>query len=161
MRAALCHPDKKHFAKDFCKTCYTNQYNKKHPRHKDYTKFHSAKWRSNPENRAKEKIKYNEWRLKNLDKVKAQNKNTSLLTRFGIDLEEYTKMLAAQNGSCKICKKPETAVIRGTLARLAVDHNHLTGEVRGLLCLRCNTGIAFLDNNPGILPEVLKYMEGL
>lgn len=54
------------------------------------------------------------------------------MTAFGIDLDEYDLILSAQDGRCAICNGvPRTR-------RLSVDHNHRTGEIRGLLCSRCN-----------------------
>ena len=51
---------------------------------------------------------------------------------YGLTLEEYERLLALQGGRCAICEcQPRTR-------RLAVDHDHVTGEVRGLLCTRCN-----------------------
>jgi Recombination endonuclease VII len=50
-------------------------------------------------------------------------------------------MLAAQGGVCAICRKPEMIVDErtpGGIRRLAIDHDHVTGRIRGLLCNRCN-----------------------
>lgn len=49
-------------------------------------------------------------------------------------LQEYEEKLLRQNNACDICKKPATAFKRS----LAVDHNHKTGKVRGILCMYCN-----------------------
>jgi hypothetical protein len=55
-----------------------------------------------------------------------------LKTVYGIDKAEYERMYALQDGKCAICRNtPRTR-------RLSVDHNHKTGQVRGLLCKRCN-----------------------
>ena len=59
---------------------------------------------------------------------------------YGIEPEHYAKLLAAQAGVCAICGKPETKIVRGRLLQLSVDHDHVTGEVRQLLCQRCNAG---------------------
>lgn len=55
------------------------------------------------------------------------------LTEAGAEAERQ-KLSDAQNGKCAICQKPESHF----RMRLAVDHNHKTGQVRGLLCYRCN-----------------------
>jgi len=47
-------------------------------------------------------------------------------------------MLDSQNGGCDICGNKETRKNNGKLTKLSVDHNHITGKVRGLLCCRCN-----------------------
>jgi hypothetical protein len=58
--------------------------------------------------------------------------------QYGRDQEDYDRMLKAQNGRCKICKRsPDQA--------LCVDHDHKTGEVRGLLCVRCNANLEWAE----------------
>jgi hypothetical protein len=71
--------------------------------------------------------------------------NAHLKTTYGISMDEYELILAAQGGKCAICRG-------GTSKRhFAVDHNHRTGEVRGLLCGRCNSGLArFMDNRTNL-----------
>ncbi len=68
-------------------------------------------------------------------------------------------MCAAQKGLCAICGKPETLVVRGKVRRLAVDHDHLTGRVRRLLCLGCNTGIGKFQHDPALLRAAADYLE--
>lgn len=59
--------------------------------------------------------------------------------RYGVTAEDYTLMVARQGGLCAICGKPETAKdAKGRVRNLCIDHNHLTGRVRGLLCFHCN-----------------------
>jgi hypothetical protein len=67
------------------------------------------------------------------DKDKATRRRCQLRLRYGITPEQYDFMLQEQGGVCKICKEEDK---NGT--RLAVDHCHETGAVRGLLCLACN-----------------------
>lgn len=78
-----------------------------------------------------------------------QNKNRYKLNikRYGITQEEYDQMYEKQNGTCAICHKPETAKGRsGQIRRLAIDHSHKTGKVRGLLCFNCNKKLSTLEN---------------
>ena len=67
--------------------------------------------------------------------------NYHLKKTYGITIEDYDRLLSAQGGKCAICKG-------GTSKNFfAVDHNHRNGRVRGLLCARCNTGLArFMDS---------------
>lgn len=58
--------------------------------------------------------------------------SASIVKTYGLSADEYDAMLAAQGGRCAICRA------RPKSKRLAVDHDHRTGEVRGLLCSRCN-----------------------
>lgn len=78
----------------------------------------------------------------------------SLARNFGITPDDYQRLLAAQEGRCAICRtKPRTR-------RLAVDHNHQTGEVRGLLCTRCNHKVLGAANeNPALLRRAAAYLE--
>ena len=66
--------------------------------------------------------------------------------KFGVDAAEYDRMLKAHNGKCGICKREETATRMGKVLTLAVDHDHITGQVRGLLCSTCNKGLGMLGD---------------
>ena len=69
---------------------------------------------------------------------------------YGIDLAEYDRLLAGQNGLCAICgKKPEK--------RLFVDHDPISGRVRGLLCVRCNTTLGWYEVMRS--ERILAYLE--
>lgn len=91
------------------------------------------------------------WRAKNPDKVKNQH----LKRKFGITLDQYNEMHKSQNGVCKICKNPEP--YKGY--SLAVDHCHECGEIRGLLCSRCNRAIGWLEDSPERLIQAAIYLE--
>ena len=77
-----------------------------------------------------------------------------LMTVYGMTVEEYDTLLAMQNIRCAICEaKPRKA-------RLAVDHNHKTGEVRGLLCSRCNHKLlGSAKESPELLRRAALYLE--
>lgn len=85
----------------------------------------------------------------------ALNKHHCLKKLYGIGIEEYNKMLAAQDNKCAICKQPEDNFKR----KLCVDHNHVTGVVRGLLCHHCNTAIGLLKEDVNIFKTSLEYLE--
>src|SRR5262249_52934114 len=75
------------------------------------------------------------------EKKKAQRRRNTLITNYGMTPEEYDALLASQHGVCACC---------GELPRKwCVDHDHATDKVRGLLCSRCNTGIAQLGDTVG------------
>lgn len=78
--------------------------------------------------------------------------------RYGLTLADYDTMLEAQDGVCAICRKPETRDHGNGPVRLAVDHNHDTGEVRKLLCSRCNTGIAKFNEDVALLLAAAQYV---
>lgn len=77
-----------------------------------------------------------------------------LLVVYKVTLEQYYLMLAQQDGKCAICLlKPRTQ-------RLAVDHDHKTGAIRGLLCMLCNHKLlGAAREDPDILRRALRYLE--
>lgn len=86
-------------------------------------------------------------------------KARGLRASFCLSLDDYNRMLEAQNGACAICKKPETHKRNGKLKALAVDHCHRTNVIRGLLCSDCNTGIGKLKDSPEVLLAAVEYLK--
>jgi hypothetical protein len=80
-------------------------------------------------------------------------KQSDLLRKFGITLDQYKAMLAAQNNVCAICKQSNSDG-----RSFAVDHDHKTGKNRGLLCGNCNRGIGNLKETPAILWAAIEYL---
>ena len=64
---------------------------------------------------------------------------------YGMTPEQYIAMLTAQAHGCALCGKPETSTTKSTVRSLAVDHDHSTGQVRGVLCTRCNQLVGHLE----------------
>jgi len=105
------------------------------------------------------------YRQKNKEKIKEQKKlqydylkvkDKDLKRKYNISLDDYNKMLLEQEGKCWTCSmKAEDE--KGKV--LVVDHNHLTGEVRGLLCNRCNTAIGLLQESQETIAKVSKYLQ--
>ena len=80
-----------------------------------------------------------------------------VLKRYGLTEAAFNKMREDQQGRCAICSVHEEATRFGTLC---VDHSHTTGLVRGLLCQPCNSGIAFLGEDPAVFGRAVSYVEG-
>lgn len=78
----------------------------------------------------------------------------SLLRKYGITVSTYEAILHQQGGGCAICGGPPTASFRC----FDVDHDHVTGVVRGLLCRRCNTGLGYIE--AGFHEQAVAYLEG-
>lgn len=74
---------------------------------------------------------------------------------YGISVSEYDEMLASQSGVCAICRKECKSG-----KRLSIDHNHETGEVRGLLCGKCNSVIGYADDCISTLRAAIEYLRG-
>jgi Recombination endonuclease VII len=128
------------------------------------------------------KIHRTEWYNRNEGSIRAKN-NVSSKQRYHSDpkrakgeslrkywphlswqesLSNYEGFLKAQNNTCAICENPETSEYRnGKIKDLSVDHNHITGEVRGLLCNACNKAIGSLlaDSGTELFVKAINYLE--
>lgn len=96
------------------------------------------------------------WKLNNPD----AEPNKHLVRKFGITLEDYSIMFETQYGKCAICKQEETIHSRGAEVgmRLAVDHDHATGKIRGLLCFKCNTTLHYFEKNKEVIIDIEDYL---
>lgn len=81
-------------------------------------------------------------------------RNRILVKAYGITSEQYDDLLAAQWEVCAICAAPRSARYR-----LAVDHDHATGKVRGLLCERCNTALGRAEAVAGWIERAANYLK--
>lgn len=118
---------------------------------------------------------YNDYYVNNPDKMKQRNasswlkrkqyyasevgisssRKAHLKRKYNMSLEEYNILSLKQNHKCAICGNEE---MNNTNKVLCVDHNHITGKVRALLCGLCNTGLGnFLDNKV-LLKNAIKYL---
>lgn len=86
----------------------------------------------------------------------------SLKRYFGITVEQYFEMHEKQNKVCAICENPEKSKGSNSqkIRRLAVDHCHTTGKIRGLLCLECNRGLGAFKDSPNLLNKAINYLGG-
>jgi len=73
----------------------------------------------------------------------------------GMTAEAYDRLHEAQEGRCAICGTPDG----GKKARLFVDHCHESGQVRGLLCSSCNSGLGFFQDNKTMLSRAIEYLD--
>lgn len=102
-------------------------------------------------------------RLRN-DPVRSHNRRMSRLNnnrqrKFNLSFEAFTLLLEQQGGVCAICGKAEKVKMPdGKPRALAVDHDHKTGEIRGLLCFRCNTWLGMFEAETYIT-SVHAYLE--
>jgi hypothetical protein len=109
------------------------------------------RWRK--AHRAELKAYQEEYLRKNPDKILGYR----LKRKFGITLDAYNRLLEAQDGKCAICgAKPKD---RPHHRKLAVDHDHKTKKIRGLLCFHCNTGLGNLRDDPELLLKAVEYLK--
>ena len=89
----------------------------------------------------------------------ARSRKSLLKTNYGMTVDEYESLSASQEHCCAICGVTKDNAILGTGNHFHIDHNHQTGEVRGLLCLPCNTLLGKAMDNPTILKAAVSYLE--
>lgn len=96
------------------------------------------------------------------------NRRHMLMKKYGLTIEMYEEILAAQGGVCAVCKSEELTIGRGGFAKaLSVDHNHgccpgptsCGSCIRGLLCQKCNTLLGYASDDPGVLRAAAEYLE--
>ena len=83
-----------------------------------------------------------------------QSDRNYLLSQYGLTAEAYNTLFTAQEGKCGGCSKHQSEFLR----RLSVDHDHSTGKVRGLLCIRCNTVLGNALDSVEILKNLIVYL---
>jgi hypothetical protein len=115
---------------------------------KKHSEWENANYKSNP---GPKKASSKRWREKN----KGYFKNYYIQWRYGITTVEYNNMFTAQNGKCAICGKHQSELTK----TLAVDHDHKSSVVRGLLCQNCNAGIGFLNDDVDIIRAAADYLD--
>jgi hypothetical protein len=76
------------------------------------------------------------------------------LRQYGLTVADYDRMLAVQDGRCAICRS-DTPLGRG---RWHIDHDHVTGQFRGLLCNNCNRGIGYFGDDDATLSAAAEYI---
>jgi len=189
MQIPECHPERISYCKGLCKSCYQKQWragdierirsqervhrnNNKEKinayvrewksEHKDSVKAGHKKYREN--NADTLLSKHREYNSNNREKINLNNRiynythpdskmSTHLTNRYKITKTEYDNMFSLQNGVCAICGNT------GGKKRLCVDHNHITGKIRGLLCDGCNVGIGRLKDSVSLVEKALDYLK--
>jgi len=117
-----CHPDRKHMARGLCAPCY-----QRFQKQRDPERYREIERRQ---------------RAKRLPRSRAAIRRWSLWQKFRITPEQFDAMLVEQRGVCALCDRPERTLAK----RLAVDHDHATSVVRGLLCGPCNVVLGYIEN---------------
>lgn len=95
------------------------------------------------------------WNRNNPQQYREGYQKRRLKLYFNMSIEQYNELLTKQNNCCAICGKNSKEFNK----LLAVDHDHETGEVRGLLCSNCNTGIGMLQDSTKLLDKAKEYLK--
>lgn len=80
------------------------------------------------------------------------------LRTYGLTVEQFEAMRATQGNRCAICGQPPDPNGVRAASRLHVDHDHNTGAVRDLLCNRCNQGVGYFNDDPGLFAAAAAYI---
>ena len=92
------------------------------------------------------------------DRPKGAVRRRLLAYKYGVTEEWYQERWNLQGGVCASCGQPETSTSKtGEIKKLAVDHNHETGENRELLCQKCNTALGLLNDDGDTIEALLQY----
>lgn len=75
------------------------------------------------------------------------------IKQYDITNEHYVELIYSQRNKCKICEKSANG------KTLSIDHSHVTGKVRGLLCNNCNTAIGLFKEDINVMLNAIKYLQ--
>lgn len=122
---------------------------------------HGKKWGFNPHCKECHNKRIKKYRKDNQEKYKRLKRNQDLKKLYGLTIEDVEIILKNQNYKCAICG--EEIFLFGDLKNrnkvAHVDHNHDTGEVRGLLCGKCNQGLGYFMDNTDYLLSAISYLK--
>ena len=96
-------------------------------------------------------------RRKQLPDFKSLKRNNTLRSNYGITQSDYDALLTQQGGCCAICKSTSSG---GRWSTFHVDHDHVTGKVRGLLCHHCNVTLGRMGDNLEGVMKFVAYLGG-
>jgi hypothetical protein len=120
-----------------------------------YNRNYTRQWRKNNPDKTKEA----ELKRKRNPSYFSNNRKNNIKIRHSITLEQYEQMLVKQNGVCAICGNPEMVENQYRQISLSIDHNHKTGKIRGLLCIKCNTLLGRIEGNLDLIPKFFEYLK--
>jgi hypothetical protein len=130
----------------------SERYREKHP---DRVKKQKAAWHK--KNRAKSIARVKAWKAAHPE----ADFNRHLRRKYGLSREQYDVMVVAQSGACGICKGPPNgkACNGREHKRFDVDHDHVTGKVRGLLCHACNVMLGQARDRVDVLQAAILWLQ--
>lgn len=132
-----------------------------HAAHRDERRAYREEWRRlHPEYAAQWRASHPDydaqWRASHPERV-AQHRQNARVARYGLTFDEYRQIFDEQGGLCCICFFPINLTGRQT----HIDHDHETGEIRGILCSTCNTILGLAHDDAVRLQTAAQYLGGL
>jgi hypothetical protein len=132
-----------------CKACNLTAKAERHRANPAPGRERAGRWAKENRERYNERMRA----YRESGKKAVANRRSHLKRTFGITLAEYDELLARQDGGCAVCGTPP----RDDIA-LHVDHDHVTGEVRGLLCFPCNSALGRLEQSVDLAEAARDYL---
>jgi len=137
-------PSQQKYKRYICGPCYTirqKKYAKSDPNYSEKKK-------------ARDKVRIANWSAERKEEERKKLYDGWLKRKYGITLKEYHIFLDNQNNKCAICEATEA----GGMGSFHLDHCHNTGEIRGILCQKCNMMLGLASDNIKILNKAIKYL---
>ena len=138
--------------RSWCKGCDARYSHEWGQRNKPWRSKTTLAWREKNKHRWKEYVA--KYQKEHRDRYLHSQRKSQLKVSYGLSIEAYESIFKFQNGACAICKGQN---MDGK--RLAVDHCHSTGKIRGLLCSNCNNGLGRFKDDHGLLEAALIYLK--
>lgn len=133
-----------------CKACWRQLQQGWYRRNREYAIQRAQEWkRQNPKRYAEQKRRYRE---ENKNQRAEVERRGYFRRRYGLSIEELEFLRVVQRDRCAICDEPDAA-------GLHVDHHHKTGQIRGLLCGKCNKAIGLLREDPKLFDSASSYLQ--
>ena len=157
--------------KSWCKACFAAYAKERRQADPERANAYQQAWRkANPDydaewlrNRyAKDPEFWNqyhkEWREAHPDLTQRYKRTSNLRRLYGLSIEQFEAMREEQANLCLICSCEMEHTMNPGMNNIHIDHDHATGEVRGLLCGNCNNGLGCFKDNPEFLVSAAAYL---
>lgn len=123
--------------------------------HKSQTNARKRRWaKANPE-KAKAQRKRYEIKIGIIGRRERDRRHN--LALYGLSIEDFDQLLTKQRNRCALCGSEFAKTL---MRKPSVDHDHSTGEVRGLLCGECNIWLSYYERRRDLLDETAAYLMG-
>lgn len=99
------------------------------------------------------------WYAANRDYARRKHRQNRLLREYGLTAGQFAIMVAVQDGQCAACFRTLTFEWPASKTTAAVDHDHQTGRVRSILCMRCNLAVGQLEDDPTRAYAAAEYLQ--
>ena len=93
------------------------------------------------------------------EKKRVYTKKYDIKRIYGISLDDMRELLEKQGGACGICGENLDVMAPRHKGGGAIDHDHATGKVRGILCVKCNAGLGQFRDNEEFLMSAIQYLK--